>query len=54
VKLQNFPEETVTGRFLRIIEKRIATASNEEDKLLYEEVLKVGFALLQGRSQIIE
>jgi DNA repair exonuclease SbcCD nuclease subunit len=54
VKSQNFPEETVTGRFLRIIEKRIATTSNEDDKLLYKEVLKLGFALLQGRSQVIE
>jgi hypothetical protein len=49
----NYPEETVTGRFLRIMEKRIAAAS-DEDRPTYEEVLKLGFALLQGRSQVIE
>ncbi len=53
-KSQNYPEKTVIGRFLRIIEDKIATASTQEDKSLYEEALKLGFALLQGRSQIIE
>jgi hypothetical protein len=32
---------------------KIASASNEEDKEIYEEALKLGFALLQGRSQVI-
>ncbi len=54
VKSENFSEETVTGKFVRIIEGKIATASNEEDKVLYEEALKLGFALLQGRLQVIE
>jgi DNA repair exonuclease SbcCD nuclease subunit len=54
VKSPNFPEKTVTGRFLRIIEEKIAAASSDEDKSLYEEVLKLGFALLQGRSQVIQ
>jgi len=54
VKSENFPEETVTGRFVRIIEEKIATASDEEDKVLHEEALKLGFALLQGRLQVIE
>lgn len=54
VKPENFPEETVTGRFVRIIEEKIATASDEEDKVLHEEALKLGFALLQGRLQVIE
>ena len=54
VKSQNYPEKTVVGRFLRIMEEKIAAASNEEDKALYEEALKLGFALLQGRSQAIK
>ncbi|MBI4187537.1 MAG: DNA repair exonuclease [Chloroflexi bacterium] len=54
VKAESYPEETVMGRFLRIIERRAAAASDEEEKLLYGEALKLGVALLQGRSQIIE
>ncbi|MFH0914242.1 MAG: metallophosphoesterase [Chloroflexota bacterium] len=54
VKAQNFPEKTVTGRFLRMVEEKIARASTEEEKSLYEEVLKLGFALLQGRGQVLE
>lgn len=53
-KSQNYPEKTVIGRFLRIIEEKIATASTQEDKSRYEETLRLGFALLQGRSQVIE
>lgn len=51
---QNYPEKTVAGRFLRIAEEKIATASTEADKALYEEALRLGFALLQGHSQVIE
>jgi len=54
VKAQNYPEKTVVGRFLRIMEEKIAAASSEEDKSIYEEALKLGFALLQGRSQAIK
>jgi len=53
VKAEVFPELTVIGRFVRILERRIAEA-NEEDKVLYGEALKLGFALLEGRSQVIE
>lgn len=54
VKSQNYPEKTVVGRFLRIMEEKIAAASTQEDKSLYEEALKLGFALLQGRIQAIK
>jgi len=54
IEPKNFPEETVIGRFVRIAEKKIAEANNEEDKALYAEALKLGFALLQGRSEVIE
>ena len=54
VKFWNYSEKTVIGRFLRIMEEKITTARSEEDKSLYEEAVKLGFALLQGRSQVIE
>jgi len=54
VESKNFPEETVVGKFIRLMEEKIAEASDEKDKALYAEVLKLGFALLQGRSEIIE
>ena len=54
VRSEDFPEETVSGRFVRIIEEKIAEAGNEEDRALYEAALKLGFALLQGRLQVIE
>jgi len=54
VRSENFPEETVTGKFIRIVEGEIAKASDEEEKALYEEALKLGFALLQGRLQVME
>jgi DNA repair exonuclease SbcCD nuclease subunit len=53
VQPKDFPGETVIGRFVRILEKKIAEA-NEEDKVIYEDALKLGFALLQGRNQVIE
>jgi len=39
---------------VRIMQGRIESASNEKDKELYEEALKLGFALLQGHQQVIE
>ncbi len=49
----NFPEETVIGKFLRIMGEKVAEADGEEREL-YENALKLGFALLHGRSQVIE
>ena len=54
VQSQNYPDKTVTGRFLRMMEEKIASARTEEDRALYAESLKLGFALLQGRWQVIE
>jgi len=54
VESENIPEETVEGKFIKIMREKIASARNEEDKELYEEALKLGFALLQGRTQVIE
>ena len=54
VKSLNYPEKTVVGRFLRIMEEKIAAASTQEGKSLCEEALRLGFALLQGRSEVIE
>ncbi len=51
---ENFPEETVTGKFLKLMREKIRLASNEDEKSVYAEALKLGFALLQGRSQVIE
>jgi DNA repair exonuclease SbcCD nuclease subunit len=53
VRVEDFPEETVIGKFVRIMEQRIATA-NQDDKELYQEALKLGVALLQGHPQVIE
>jgi hypothetical protein len=36
------------------MEEKIAAASTQEVKSLCEEALRLGFALLQGRSQVIE
>lgn len=53
VSAENFPEETVIGKFVRLMEERIVTAS-QKDKESCQEALKLGVALLQGRSQVIE
>lgn len=44
----DFPELTVMGQFLRLMEKRLETADPAEKPLL-EEALQRGFALLNGR-----
>ncbi|MCK4384837.1 MAG: DNA repair exonuclease [candidate division Zixibacteria bacterium] len=53
VQVEDFPEDTVIGRFVRILEEKIAEV-NEKDKLLHEDALKLGFALLRGRGEVIE
>jgi len=44
----DFPETTVIGQFLRLMEKRLETAIPDEKPVL-EEALRRGFALLSGR-----
>lgn len=51
---ENIPEETVAGKFVRMMRDRIVLASNEEDKEICEEAVKLGFAMLHGRTQVIE
>lgn len=43
-----YPENTVTGRFLRLMQDKIH-AAREEEKQEYEEALQVGLALLKGK-----
>lgn len=54
VESKDFPEETVAGKFVKIAKERITQADNEKDKALYAKALKLGLALLQGRSEIIK
>lgn len=51
---ENIPEETVAGKYIKMMQHRIASASSEEDKEIYEEALKLGVAMLQGRMQVVE
>ena len=44
----------MAGKFVGLMRQRIASASEENDKEIYEEALKLGFAMLQGRTQVIE
>lgn len=46
--LSELPEQTVLGKFVRIMRARIADA-NDEDRPVLEEALQVGVALLSGR-----
>lgn len=43
-----YPANTVTGRFLRLMQEKIHTAP-EEERQEYEEALQVGLALLKGK-----
>ena len=43
-----FPESTIMGQFLRLMQKRLETA-DPADKPVLEEALQRGFALLNGR-----
>lgn len=46
--LADLPEQTVLGKFARVMRQRIAEA-NEEQRPVLEEALQVGVALLSGR-----
>ncbi len=54
VSSETIPEETVAGKFVRMMQQRIASAGSEKDRDIYGEALKLGFAVLQGRMQVIE
>jgi len=48
IRAGDFPETTVMGQFLRLMEKRLEAAVPDEKPVL-EEALRRGFALLNGR-----
>ncbi len=48
ISSESFPEMTVIGQFLRLMEKRLGAADASEKPVL-EEALQRGFALLHGR-----
>ncbi len=48
IPIGNFPEVSVIGQFLRLMEKRLEAADPAEKRVL-EEALQRGFALLNGR-----
>jgi len=48
IRAADFPETTVMGQFLRLMEKRLDGAVPDE-KFVLEEALQRGFALLNGR-----
>jgi hypothetical protein len=47
---EDFPEHLVVGRFVRLLEDRIAEADTESEQRQLEQALQLGIALLQGRS----
>lgn len=48
IRAGDFPEATIMGQFLRLMEKRLEAADPDEKPVL-EEALRRGFALLSGR-----
>jgi exonuclease SbcD len=48
IRAGDFPEATIMGQFLRLMERRLE-ASDQADKPILEEALRRGFALLSGR-----
>lgn len=48
IRSYEFPEKSVAGRFLKIIEEKIDTAYSEEEKTILEDALVLGFSLLKN------
>ena len=44
-----YPPEFVSGQFFKILEERLATAKNDEEKKIIEEALQLGLAELEGK-----
>jgi len=49
--IEDVPENTVAGRFVRIMLERI-DASEGEEKRVYEEALQIGYQLFRGRNPL--
>jgi len=47
--LAMFPEETVIGRFVRLMQAQIAETATEAERAILAEALQVGVAVLQGK-----
>src|SRR3989338_6758219 len=52
IEEKNYPPETVIGRFIRLMKERIGAATNEEEKRIAEEALRIGVAELEGKEVI--
>jgi len=49
ISADDFPEELVVGRFVRLMQSRIEEATDDTQRRLAEQALQLGVALLQGR-----
>lgn len=47
--LMQYPEEMVSGKFIRIMQEKIAQAATDEEKEVLEKALQVGLMGLEGR-----
>jgi len=43
-----YPETTVIGQFLRLMERRLQTCESDDDRRIVEQATQVGLALLEG------
>lgn len=51
--LATFPEETVIGRFIRLMQSQIAETGSETERAILAEALQVGVAVLQGKDVLV-
>jgi exonuclease SbcD len=53
VPLEDYPQDTMAGRFIKAMEARMAQCAPDE-KAVYAEALRLGYALLKKGPQVIE
>lgn len=51
-KEPEFLDRTIGEKFSRIVNEKIAQSATREEKQTFEEVLRLGFPMLQGRSEV--
>jgi exonuclease SbcD len=49
ISTDDYPEELVVGKFVRLMQARLAAAPGRDDRRRLEQALQLGVALLQGR-----
>lgn len=49
INMADYPETLTAGRFIRIMQEKIGSASSEEQRSLYEGAFQLGLALLSGK-----